>query len=145
MSRCLRRLRSHSLSQTFRVGLLPAASFPITAVLISGPLSSNYCTLMAGPITSRLIVWSLPYVQSAVMLIRLSTHAQVARGPAAPVSLLVHSGDVCQGEFSLGSSIEMNIFWATLFYSSVFTIYAWAVWEITAGAFSNAAQTFQLH
>lgn len=61
--------RSHRLAQTLRVWLFPRSELSYYSGLVSGPLSSNYCTLMAGPITSRLIVWSLPYVQPAVLLI----------------------------------------------------------------------------
>lgn len=65
--------RSHRLAQTLRVWLFPRSELSYYSGLVSGPLSSNYCTLMAGPITSRLIVWSLPYVQPAVLLIHPRT------------------------------------------------------------------------
>ena len=53
---------------------LPCGELSYYSSAVSGQLSSNYCTLMAGPITDRLIAWSLPYVQPAVMLIHLFTH-----------------------------------------------------------------------
>lgn len=68
---------------------LPCSELSYYSSLVSGPLSSNYCTLMAGPITSRLIVWSLPYAQPAVMLIHLSTHTWAHHASA--------QGAVCVG------------------------------------------------
>lgn len=86
---------------------LPCSELSYYSRLVSGPLSSNYCTLMAGPITSRLIVWSLPYVQPAVMLIHFSTHtwahhaaSHTAQLPLSQEqSVLVENREVCQGEF----------------------------------------------
>lgn len=65
------RSMTSEVTQTFSLTLPCSETFYYPS-LVPGPLGSNYCTLMAGPITSRLIVWSLPYVQSVVMLIHLS-------------------------------------------------------------------------
>lgn len=74
--------RSKRRAQMLKVRLFPAVSFPYYPSPVSGQPSSNYCTLMAGPITSRLIVWSLPYVQAAVMLIHLFTQTHKVRRTA---------------------------------------------------------------
>lgn len=74
--------RSKRRAQMPKVRLFPAVSFPYYPSPVSGQPGSNYCTLMAGPITSRLIVWSLPYVQAAVMLIHLFTQTHKVRRTA---------------------------------------------------------------
>lgn len=111
---------------------LPCGELSYYSSAVSGQLSSNYCTLMAGPITDRLIAWSLPYVQPAVMLIHLFTHRRPQRA-AFHTAQMYHNrqaGKCVKVNWDRWSRLTNNL----RFYGvqKHFLMYSWSVFSTTS-------------